>query len=91
MAGCKSVQDLMLAQSKFMNLGMTQELVGEIFGIFKSEAMKAGYASDDIETTFKLTNTFHFNMFVLGRKDFDTYMRVIHETVMQSVQYIDDN
>lgn len=89
--GCKDARDLMLAESNFLKLGMTRELVDFVFDTFKSEASKTGYQDNDIQETFMQTNTFHFNMFVLSREDFNQYMSVIHETVMKSVQFIDDN
>lgn len=89
--GCNSVQDLMIAESNFLKLRMTRELVDVVFNNFKNEAIKAGYSAFQVEESFKQTNTFHFNMFVLSREDFNTYMTIIHSAVMESIKYIDDN
>jgi len=53
--------------------------------------LEKGFSQTSIQQAFSETNTFHFNMFVLAKDDFETCMSIVDQVITKSVQYIDDN
>ena len=82
---CKNVKQLMFAQSQFMNFGMTHDICDSMFNIFKDCCVKNGIDNELVEKSFNIVNTYHFNIYVLRRKLFELYMKVIHSSVMDCI------
>lgn len=88
--GCSSVIDLMLKESEWLRLGMSEELCQKIFCMLRDFCrINGGYEDNIIDEAFKHLNTFHFNMFVLRRPLFEEYCQTIDYVVSEAVKLID--
>ena len=68
-----------------MNFGMTHDICDSMFNIFKDCCVKNGIDNELVEKSFNIVNTYHFNIYVLRRKLFELYMKVIHSSVMDCI------